>query len=171
MENRLLKAFINQLDKDGTLNPGPAPRNVKQWIESLGMPMNVMRFLQWHWVRVDSWVSPLNLSASKNLIEEETTPFPLVPYKFLKLGSALNGDPFVIDFLEDSCVPGFVSHDLYWEGRAKPRSAFEPIARSFESLLYRLTEGLFVPHDYFQAKDFNQFLERERSFHMTPRIW
>ena len=61
-----------------------------------------------------------------------------------------------------SCVPGFVSHDELWEDEASnPRDCFQPIARSLESLLFRLAEERYIPTDYYAARAFNEFLAEE----------
>jgi hypothetical protein len=62
-------------------------------------------------------------------------------------------------------VPGFVTHEDWSPWNDEPQDArrfFQPIARSFDSFLYRVVEGKYLPSDYYAAKDFNKFLEEEK---------
>jgi hypothetical protein len=71
-----------------------------------------------------------------------------------------NGDWLVIAFAKLGCIPGFITHEE-WDQESSPASFFEPIAKSMESLLYRIAEGRYIPTDYYAAKPFNDFLREE----------
>jgi hypothetical protein len=164
MSRELLSEFIYHLDADRSMKLGHAPDDVQAWLEDLGLPIDIRRFLQWDWPQTNSYIRHIALMSSENIIKDEYTS-ALLPYKFLHLGSAPNGDFFVLDISTDPCRPGFITHEEYCE--KNPRVVFQPIARSFESLLYRLVEGRYVPKDYYAAREFNEFLEQERQ-HTKP---
>ena len=87
----------------------------------------------------------------------------LLADKFLNVGYAPNGDLLVLDFSTEACVPGFICNDQFWGGdHTNSREFFQPIARTFESLLYRISEGRYIPTDYYAAFAFNKFLDEER---------
>jgi hypothetical protein len=158
----VLSEFIHHLDLDGGMKVGHAPKEVEDWFEGLGLPMDMLRFLQWDWPQVDSQIGHIAVFSSQNIMKNKDTP-RLLMHRFLPLGSAPNGDLFVIDISTGQCVPGFISHDAYWgyEDTVNPREIFQAIARSLESLLYKLIEFRYVPTDYYAAKEFNEFLKSE----------
>jgi hypothetical protein len=61
----------------------------------------------------------------------------------------------------EPCEVGFITHEEYWEHKDEPEKVYERIARSLDSLLYRVVEGRYVPIDYYAAKEFNEFLAEE----------
>jgi hypothetical protein len=67
----------------------------------------------------------------------------------------------------DACPVGYVSHEEY-DLESDPRPLFEPAARSLESFLFRIAEGRFFPCDYFEAGDFNRFLQEEAEHEPFP---
>jgi hypothetical protein len=163
MNRGLARELILHVDK-GNLNSGNAPKNVAHWLEELGLPMGLLRFLQWNWVARDCELAHLRLYCMESIYGDDITK-ALLPYKLLQIGAAPNGDTLVADFSTESCRPGFVTHEEWHPGSREPmdpRQFFRPAARTFESLLYRIAEGLYVPTDYYAARDFNKFLEEER---------
>lgn len=161
MSRNLLSEFIYHLDSDDSMKLGHAPKNVQAWLEEVGLPMDLLRFLQWDWPQVDSQIGHIAVLSSKNLMADEQTE-KLLGHKFLQLGSAPNGDLFVLDVSTEQCRPGFITHEEYWDHEDNPKEVFEPIARSLESLLYRIVEGRYLPTDYYAVKDFNAFLREEQ---------
>ncbi|MEW6305127.1 MAG: hypothetical protein AB1705_16755, partial [Verrucomicrobiota bacterium] len=160
MNQSLCREFISHLDRSGSLNPGNAPKHISKWLEELGLPMDLLRFMQWAWPQTDCQIAHISIMSSESLYADEATA-KLLKYKFLNVGSAPNGDIFAIDFSTKSCVPGFITHEEWNpldDEPQDPREYFEPIARTVDSFLYRVVEGKYLPTDYYAAREFNQFL-------------
>jgi hypothetical protein len=158
--SNILSELMHHLDTDRSMKLGHAPKDVQIWLEELSLPLDLLRFLQWNWPQVDTQIGHISVMSSENILKGEET-MALIAYRFLALGSAPNGDFFVLDISTDQCRPGFITHEEYWEHEENPRKVFQPIARSLASLLYRFAEGRYVPTDYYAAKDFSAFLEAE----------
>ena len=127
--------------------------------------MGLLRFMQWDWPQSDCQIAHVSIKSSASFYADEATA-PLLKHKFLNVGSAPNGDTFVIDFSTDACVPGFITHEEWShlsDEPQDPRLFFQPIGRTFESFLYRAVEGRYIPTDYYAAKEFNRFLTDERN--------
>src|SRR6478736_141469 len=110
MSRNLLSEFIYHLDADSSMKLGHAPKNVQAWLEELALPMDVLRFLQWDWPQADSQIGHISVMSSKNIMNHERTK-ALLPHRFLQLGSAPNGDFFVLDIATDQYRPGFITHE------------------------------------------------------------
>lgn len=165
MNQNLCSEFIHHLDRDGSLECGPAPESVQKWLEGFDLPVDLHRFLRWSWPQTDGYIAHIRVHSSATLRSHDATA-PLLKHKLLHAGNAPNGDFFVIDFSTEACIPGFVTHeewDPWSEEPEDPRSYLEPIARSFESFLYRAVEGRYLPRDYYAASAFNAFLAKERT--------
>ena len=127
--------------------------------------MDLLRFMQWDWPQSDCQIAHITIQSSVSFHADEVTAH-LLKHKFLNVGSAPNGDWFVIDFSTEACVPGFVTHEEWspWRNEPQdPRQFFQPMTRSFESFLYRAVEGRYLPTDYYAAQEFNRFLAEERT--------
>jgi hypothetical protein len=165
MNHLLCREFIQHLDRDESLKSGYAPENIKNWLEGLGLPIDLLRFMQWDWPQVDCQIAHIAIRSSASIYEDEATGY-LQKYKFLNVGSAPNGDWFVIDYSTEACVPGFITHEEWspWSKEpSDPRQFFQPIARGLDSFLYRVIEARYLPTDYYAAEEFNRFLAEERS--------
>ena len=163
MDMDVCRQLIWHLDADGDLEIGHAPDDVQAWLETLGLGMRLLRLMQWHWPQQSGRIEHLWLHSSRDILENDHTQ-RLLQHKLLNIGSAPNGDLLVIDFSSDAAQPGFVSHEELWpDGEANPRAIFQPIARNLASLLWRVSEGKYVPIDYYAAKAFNNFLVNEHS--------
>lgn len=149
---------MNHFD-EGELECGHAPEAVKAWLESLDLPMEFLRFMQWNWPQREGQLAHLRILSSQDIRDDEHSE-RLASAGFLLMGSAPNGDWLVVDFRRRACVPGFITHEE-WDQETDPRNLFEPIARSLESLLYRIAEQRYIPTDYYAAKPFNEFLREE----------
>jgi hypothetical protein len=164
MKKSVCSEFIHHLDQDGGLECGNAPEHIKAWFENLDLPTDLLRFMQWEWPQTDGFIAHIRILSSASLFAAKTT-HALMKHKFMNAGSAPNGDMFVIDFSTEACAPGFITHEEWrpWSDEPKdPRKFFQPIARSFESFLFRVVEGRYIPTDYYAARDFNDFLANER---------
>jgi hypothetical protein len=165
MNGHLCGEFLCHLDKDGSLKCGHAPEHMKKWLEELNLPMNFLRFMQWSWPQSDGYIAHVSVLSSTSIYTAEATS-PLLKHKVLNAGFAPNGDWFVIDYSTEACVPGFITHEEWcpWSAETEDaRAFFQPIARSFESFLYRAVERRYLPRDYYVAKEFNAFLVDERN--------
>jgi hypothetical protein len=162
MNSDLCKEFMSHLD-DGSLDVGNAPENVAAWLEKSKLPMDLLRFLQWHWPRKTAPLLHLLIWSADRIMEDDLTA-KLMKHRLVPVGNAPNGDYLVLDFTKGKCVPGFVATQVDWDEKAagKPREWFTPLARSLESLLFRLVEQRYVPMDFPAARDFNEFLAEER---------
>jgi len=156
MNMNLCRDFISYLDQGGSLKSGNAPKNIEQWLEELNLPIDLLRFMQWSWPQTDCQMAHIRIRSSA----------PLLRQNFLNVGSAPNGDWFVIDFSTEACAPGFITHEEWspWNDNSEdPRQFFQPIARTFDAFLYRIVEERYLPFDYYAAKEFNAFLLNERN--------
>ena len=158
MRADVCRELLIHLDK-GELQCGHAPKPVQKWLEKIKLPTDFLRFMQWYWPQQDGQLAHLTILSSSSIKSDDSAEL-LASAGFLLIGAAPNGDSLVVDFGKRACVPGFITHEE-WDQESKPREFFEPIARSFESLLYRLAEGRYVPTDYYAAKPFNVFLREE----------
>ena len=165
MNTSLCASFLHHLD-DGGLEVGAASDEIQAWLTGIGLPIELLHLLQDDWPQADGDLGEMYLVfSSESIRADEMTP-PLQEARFLNVGSAVNGDFFVIDFASEACIPGYVSHEEWSPDEdppLNPRDFFQPIARSFESLLYRLVEGRFVPIDYYAAEEFNRLLKDEET--------
>ena len=121
--------------------------------------------MQWDWPQADCQIAHISIQSSTSFYADEATS-PLLKHKFLNVGSAPNGDTFVIDFSNEACTPGFITHEEWspWDNELQdPRQFFQPIGRTFDSFLYRVVEGKYLPTDYYAAREFNKFLADERN--------
>jgi hypothetical protein len=119
--------------------------------------------MQWDWPQRNGYLAHIAIDSSKSL-QQHPLNARLADHQFLIAGSAPNGDWFVIDFSTDACAPGFITHEKWnpWaDAPEDPRRLFQPIARNFESFLYRVAERRYLPTDYYAARAFNKFLKEE----------
>lgn len=159
------RLLMHHLDR-GQLRVGNAPQAVQDWLESLGLPLDLLRFLQWSWPQEECSFGAIDIHGSESLPLLDRADVFLAS-KLLRIGSGPNGDFFAIDFSVDSCPVGFVTHEE-WDGESDPRPHFEPVTRSIESFLNRVAEDRFVPCDYYAAREFNEFLRDESEHRPYP---
>ncbi|HWE40781.1 MAG TPA: hypothetical protein VG406_29845 [Isosphaeraceae bacterium] len=71
------------------------------------------------------------------------------------IGSARNGDPLVIRVIgEKEYEVGLVSHDQLWGNPdLEAGRAYVRVTSSLEEFLVRSAEGMYLPIDYYAAKD------------------
>jgi len=158
----MCESLLRHLD-DGSLRIGQAPQPTQDWLRDLNLPRSLCQIMRYHWVQDDCSFSEFEVFSSKSIQADEFTP-TFLSHSFLYIGDAGNGDWLAIDFATEACQPGLVSHEeCAHEDGDNPREYFEPIAKSFEGLLYRIDEGRFIPVDYFQAHDYNEIARQEDS--------
>lgn len=159
-------SFILFLDLDGDLASGHAPKPVQKWLETLGLPLDLLRFMQWNWPQKDALISAISIRSSKSLMESEESAH-LIAHKLLPIGWGPNGDNFAIDFSNESCPVGFINHEECGEDD-DPRPHFEPAARSIESFLFQVADGRFFPSNYDETTAMNEFLASEAAHESFP---
>lgn len=92
------------------LEPGHAPADVKEWLESLGLDVGFLRFLQWQWPQESGDLWAVHLYSSRQIMDEEDAAL-LAGHRMLCVGTAFNGDPFVLDYSTETVVPHSLSHN------------------------------------------------------------
>ena len=154
--------FMSHLDDSSD----DAPPATKKWLEGLGLPLDLLRFMQWHWTQEGCFAGPVKLRSSAKLPKEHNSKI-LTEHQLLPVGIGPNGDTFAIDYSSESCPVGFITHEEY-AGKGDPRPFFRPAARSLESFLYRVIEGRYVPCDYYATGYHNEVLRAEASHDPFP---
>lgn len=165
MNSSLCEEFIHYLDRDKALNCDGAPEYIQTWIGELDLPEDLAHFMRHSWPQNDGYLSHIRLHSSTSLYNDEATAL-LLKCGFMNAGAAPNGDWFVIDFSMKVCVPGFIPLGEWSpaiDDPPNPRIFFQPIARSFDSFLYRVVEGRYLPTDSYAAKNLNAFLAGEKN--------
>lgn len=148
------------------MEPGHAPKAVQKWLETLGLPRDLLRFMQWNWPQKDCRIWTVRIYSSKSLMKSEKSAH-LISHKLLPIGRGPNGDTFAIDFSNEDCPVGFLNHEECC-GDDDPRPHFEPAARSIESFLFRVADGRFFPSDYHETTAINEFLASEAAHESFP---
>lgn len=165
MDDYLLRAFISHLDRDQALAIGDAPASIQKWLEEIGLPLVLLRFMRWGWPQKDCDIALCSILSSESIYAHDATLI-FLKFRFLNIGNAINGDWLVIDFSTDACAPGFIPFALwnpYTPEPKDPRELFQTITRSLDSFLYRAMEGRYIPLDSYAAQDFNEFLAEEKA--------
>jgi hypothetical protein len=162
MSYDVCRELICHLDKDGSLGIEASSKAVVKWLEAAELPWNLDMMIRHYWPQQESQIGHISWLTASELVQREQQPL-FMAAKLLEVGSAPNGDPFVIDFSSDACAVGFVSHEEFSDNEAEVRKVFQPIARSFASFLHRVAEERYLPTDYFAAKAFNEFLREEQN--------
>jgi hypothetical protein len=79
---------------------------------------------------------------------------------FIQIGSAMNGDPIVIDLAEGDGRVGFLSHDELWEPNPPmPREAFAPAASCIGDFFYGMVFDDSFPVDFYDAVEMETLYE------------
>ena len=128
--------------------------------------MELKRTLQWYWPLEPVQIGPVCFTDAIG-IQNHPWIEALIADKILPLGDCPNGDLFVVDFDSESCPVGYVTHEEF-DGESNPRRYFQPVFRTLESYLNRIAEQMFVPTDFYDARDFVGFLLDETNHDRTP---
>src|SRR5262245_24331929 len=102
MNYNLCREFIQHLDQDDSLKSGYAPEHVKNWLEGLGLPSDLLCFMRWDWPQVDSQIGNIAIRSSAAIHADEATGY-LLKHQLLNVGSSSTGNWFVIDFSTAAC--------------------------------------------------------------------
>jgi hypothetical protein len=162
MRSSLCREFLIHLDRDGHLEVGPAPKAVAKWLDKAKLPWDLAHLLRFDWPQKGGEIHGrgLYLAASKDILAHDLRK-DLHRHGFLPIGSAPNGDLLVVRCDSEPCEVGFITHEEYWEHKDEPVVAYQRVARTLDSLLFRVAEGRYIPIDYYAAKEFNAFLAEE----------
>ena len=143
-----------------------APKEIDAWLESLPLPMDLKRMLQWYWPKHGVQLGPIHFHSPMGIRHAPWTD-AMLPHKLLALGDCPNGDAFVVDFSSDACNVGFVTREEY-DGESDPRPYYQPTFRCLETYLYRVAEERYLPADYYDARSLIDFLQAERDHDSVP---
>jgi hypothetical protein len=108
------------------LPAGPAPTDCQVWLDSLGLPPDLLKLMKWDWPQVSCRIGHDTLLSAESISRDAATA-RLLQHKFLNVGSASDGDWMVIDFFTDTCQAGLIPHDQWnpWdEDQGDPREFF-----------------------------------------------
>jgi hypothetical protein len=86
MNHSLCREFIQHLDRDDGLKSGYAPEHIKNWLEELGLPMDLLRLMQWDWPQADCHLGDIAINSSASLYADEATAH-LLKYNLLNVGA------------------------------------------------------------------------------------
>ncbi len=134
-----------------------APLDVERELESLAVPMDVKRLLQWHWPRTSVAVGPYTLIPAEQILTSHDLD-GLLAGSMVPVGYAVNGDILVLRFVDGRDEIGLVSHDKLWEEEASAAEAYVGVCRSVDDYLYRVSEGRYLPRDAFAAEEWQALL-------------
>ena len=74
--------------------------------------------------------------------------------QLIQIGSAINGDPIVIDYGISIGITGYVDHETLWSGdMISARQIFIPVANTIDDYLHALLTDDEFPIDYYMAVD------------------
>ncbi|TWU51551.1 hypothetical protein Poly59_31440 [Rubripirellula reticaptiva] len=144
---------------DDSAEIGHASVDDKAWLEELPLPLELKRTLQWHWPTESTQIGPIVFEPVSGIRSYPWTP-ALLRHQQIPIGFGPNGDAFVCDFATDECNVGFVTHEEY-DGASNSRPFYQPTFRTLESYLHLVDMERYVPCDYYDARDFAEFLEAE----------
>ena len=156
------REFLIHLDRECELEVGSSPKTVANWLDKANLPWDLAQLLRFDWPQKGAEIHGrgIRIAAAKDILANEFRK-DLQRHGFLPIGSAPNGDMLVVRCDAQPCEVGYITHEEYWEHKDDPQLAYQRIARSLDSLLYRIIEHRYVPIDYYSAKEFNEFLAEE----------
>ncbi|MGB7323298.1 MAG: hypothetical protein WBD31_00395 [Rubripirellula sp.] len=157
--------LMHHLDGDTSMAVGASTPETIEWLETQDFPWALGMMLRHSWPQDDCSVGPVEF-CSADAIRDMPYADELLGQKLLPIGTAPNGDMFVLDYSFDSCPVGFVTHEGF--SGDDPRGHFNAVCRSLESFLYRVDLGLFIPCDYYSTGHFNDFLKAEAEHQCFP---
>ena len=161
MRSSVCSELLHHFDADEALAVDSSPPEFAKWLDTVTLPWDLQHLLRFDWPQKSGYIGHLRIMSAQELLADEFLG-SLLRHQLLPIGSAPNGDTLVIRTGSDQCEVGFLTHEEYWEHQEDPLTVYQPIARTLDSLLYRLVEGRYIPTDYYAAKEFNAFLADER---------
>ncbi|MBX3296539.1 MAG: hypothetical protein KF762_12605 [Acidobacteria bacterium] len=153
LRDRLIDDLFRYLETRGDVVMGSASSADVAALESLTLPLELKRVLQWNWPVQLGRVGPYSLYGVTDLLSDEDLTL-LMDVGMLPIGYAINGDPLVIKFSDSQYEVGLISHDEYWEDRsAGPENCYVTVTSSLDELLWRAAESKFLPVDFYAASE------------------
>ncbi|MBW3542594.1 MAG: hypothetical protein KY476_20210 [Planctomycetes bacterium] len=158
MRNNLLRDLLSFLDND-YLRVEPCSDTLAEKIEGLPLPLSLKRLFQSSWPQTpDAMIGPYSMRCTGQILAPDDLE-RLLPYNMVAVGSAANGDLLVLRFDEVRCTVGLVSHDSYYEESSLPFDSFAAFASSLEEFLYRAAHQMYLPIDYYAARELEELQE------------
>ena len=163
MRASVCSEFLHYLHPDKEQGIGKPPQDVANWLDKTSLPAELLSLLRYDWLQEGAYFGHLYFMSARAIFNDEVRD-DFLRQGFLNIGSAPNGDMLVICCDSDRCEVGFITHEEWWEHKDALAEVYQPIARTLDTLLYKLVEGRYLPRDYYSAKGFNTFLAEERAF-------
>ena len=159
------ESLMRHLAGDG-VNIGNAPAKIESWLESLALPLQLKRMLQWSWPSAPVTIGKIEFTDPVGIFHFEHRE-KMIAESLIPIGRGLNGDPFLLDFSRESGPVGFLClPELY--GEKCFRDVFQPTYRTLASYLHRAMLGHYLPFDYYEARDMIDFLTEESEHDSFP---
>jgi hypothetical protein len=134
----------------------------QKWLVEANIPSDLIQFLVQNALEAHApFLDCGGIMTPEDIMMTNTRENALLSSGLLQVGSAINGDPIVIDFTVVLGQTGYVSHDALWDppGLSDPRTYFAPSARSIGEFLHGLTSDDDFPIDYDSATEINTLYE------------
>ena len=145
---------------------GHAPPEIDAWLESISMPIDLKRLLQWSWPQTPITIGNIEFTDSVGIFHFDRRD-DLIRDSLFPIGHGLNGDLFLIDFSLQSNPVGFLGLQELYDDKSF-RDVFQPSYRTLASYFHRVMLGHFLPFDYYEAKDMIDFLREENEHESVP---
>jgi hypothetical protein len=159
MRTDLISDLFHHLNSAHKLGVGKCDKATHEKLERLEIPMDLRRTLQWYWTTLGGEVGGYELHSVNSIFQHEDFK-QLSKYKMIPIGSAANGDILVINYQQENPAIGLVSHDELWESKGNPLEVYEVVTASIDEYLFRAVEKMYLPIDYYAARELNA-LKRE----------
>lgn len=126
------------------------PANYVTWLRQKEVPAWLRRHLTRYALAKDQKVGVVRLYAPSS-IKRHNDRYPImVRQGFLQVGSALNGDPVVVQFSRRSGKTGYLSHEELWSDESEsPEQYFLPVSDSFGAFVAFAVQIDRCPMDYY----------------------
>lgn len=148
----LFRAAIGRLRGGEMVVFGADAPEFREWLQQRSLPAALVQFLLENSLsRHVSFNGVGGMWTPADIIEWNEQEEALYPAGLIAVGSATNGDPIVIHFLEGAGLAGFASHDLLCDEESQ--NFYLPVARSIGEMLHGMTTVEDFPRDYWDAKD------------------
>ena len=158
-------SLMRHLAGDDT-DTGRAPPKIDAWIDSLAMPIDIKRMLQWTWPRTPILIGNIEFTDPVGMFHFDHRD-KMIEESLFPIGQGINGDPFLIDFSTPDGPVGFLCLQEFY-GDKYIRDVFQPTFRTLASYFHRVMLRHYLPFDYYEAKDMIEFLREESEHDSFP---
>ena len=167
MRDDLIGELLRHLQGRQDFGLGRCPRTAGLTLQTLGLPLALMRLLQRAWVnRKHAYVGKyLLLTASE--IAEDPWLLVFVAHGMVPIGRGERGDFLVLRFTRNQAIEVGVVHEAVFARTPEALGTAHGYARisaSFDEFLLRIADGMFVPGDFDSARQWTE-LHHERAVH------